>query len=45
MFHTFLTPVDRSRAFGIFFGTAEGLPRLSGPGGDFVELPRLKVMP
>jgi hypothetical protein len=30
---------------GLYRGDVEGAPRLTGPGGDFVELPRIEVQP
>jgi 4-amino-4-deoxy-L-arabinose transferase-like glycosyltransferase len=30
---------------GLYRGDVEGYPRLSGPGGDFVELPAIQVQP
>jgi hypothetical protein len=30
---------------GLYQGDVEGYPRLSGPGGDFVELPAIQVQP
>jgi hypothetical protein len=30
---------------GLYRGDVEGYPRLSGPGGDFIELPTLQVQP
>jgi len=30
---------------GLYQGDVEGYPRLSGPGGDFVELPAIEVQP
>ncbi|MCB0205574.1 MAG: phospholipid carrier-dependent glycosyltransferase [Anaerolineae bacterium] len=30
---------------GLYRGDVEGAPRLTGPGGDFVELPQIQVIP
>lgn len=39
-------PAGRYRLIaGLYRGDVEGYPRLSGPGGDFIELPSLQVQP
>ncbi len=39
-------PAGRYRLIvGLYRGDVEGYPRLSGPGGDFVELPAIQVQP
>jgi len=39
------TPGEYTLITGMYRGDAEGLPRLTGPSGDFVELGRVRVEP